>query len=196
MIDRVHDSETESKSLPGLGFRERKKIEKELRYILTKKTLLDLVTGIREMFKEATTVMFYHVFKKAGKKEAANLLRYIEKREGKKIGGRSAEELVDKVLNQLRVEGYYQDYELRLDHMNKKILLETKRSVIFRLREILNEMKLELSDDELLAIGRGLVAGVFSVLTNSDVDVERAVLNEEKEEVTYILPEETYEKFV
>ena len=40
--------------------------------------LLDLINGIKEMFKDATPPIFYHVFKKAGERKAKTLLRTME----------------------------------------------------------------------------------------------------------------------
>ena len=141
------------------------------------------------MFKDTTAAMLYHIFKRAGERKTKSLFTDVE-RYTRRIGRRYLENRADKIvleeaLSQLEAEGYCRKFELKLEHLKRRVSLTDKQSLTFRLKEFAEKFGVELTDDELSAVSRGLIADVFSALTGSDINVERAVFNEKRGDNVY-----------
>lgn len=79
MSDWIDGSKLGSDELSRFGLRDKDKLHEESRYVLIiERTLLDLIIGIREMFKDTTATMLYHIFKKAAERKTKSLLRDME----------------------------------------------------------------------------------------------------------------------
>ena len=203
MSDWIDGSKLGSDELSRFGLRDKDKLHEESRYVLiVERTLLDLIIGIREMFKDTTATMLYHIFKKAAERKTKSLLRDMESYRKRKV--KAGEETYSKhvvdemvlkeALKQLQAEGYCQEYSIEVKHVDKKVLIKTKQPLSLRLGRLAEEIGLPLTEEEISAISRGLISGVLSSITGLDVDVKNFVLNKSAKESTYILPTEVYEK--
>ena len=202
MNDWIHGSKIKSNDLSELGLREKGRLHDESRYVLlTEKTLSDLIIGIKEMFKDATVTVLYHIFKRAGRRKTESLLEDMKSyrvKEGRiPYSDREARDIVlTEALNEFEAEGYCQKFEVKIEHANKRVLLKVRRPLAFRLKRLVEKSGIRMTSGELSAVSRGVIAGVFSALTNSDIDVKNAIIDEKGEEITYILPEEVYDKLI
>ena len=158
------------------------------RFSLAEKTLMSLIMGLKKLFKDSTTAILYHIFKRAFNEE---FQRFIE--ESFPSQGDVSESL-SRGLDFLKKEGFCQEVELKYEHFGRKIILRTKKPFTFQLRDLAEGFHFELTEQEVSAIGRGVIAGFFSALTDSDVNVNKEVVNERREEVIYILSKEVYDR--
>jgi len=196
----VDKSKIKSSDLSKLGLREKRGLHEESRYVLlTERTLLDLISGIKDLFKEGTATVLYYVFKEAGKRKTKSLIEDLHKYEveeiGRKYPKREADSMVlREALDELEAEGYGQKFELEADHKKRRAVLRIRQPLSVRLEELARDAGIDLTDKEISAIGRGLVAGIFSALTETSIDVKETIIDRKREEVVYILPKEVYEK--
>ena len=157
-------------------------------FSLAEKALISLIIGLRELFRKTTSTVLYHAFKRAFSEE---IQRFVE---GSLSSHGDVSEVLSRSLDFLRREGFYQEVELKYNHVDRKIVLRIKKPFTFRLKDLAEGLHFELTEQEVSAIGRGMIAGVFSALTGLDVDVDKEIVNERREEATYVLLREVYEK--
>ena len=203
-LDWVDGRKLSSKKLGALGLKQKEKLHEESAYILlTERTVVDLLLGIRELFKEETSALLYHAFKAAGKRKAESLLEDMRKhQEAKKrefgltgdaifsrIFAKSA--VLKEALEQLETEGYAQEFTFDVSHTNRTVKLVVKSPLSLRLRKLAKQLGGELTGEEAAAIGRGLVAGVISAVIGENIDVKEVKVTHDTE--VYTLPKRVYE---
>ena len=152
------------------------------------KVLMSLIMGLKELFKESTTSILYHAFKRAFNEE---FQRFIKRSFS---GHEDVSEVLSGGLDFLKMEGFCQEVKLKYKHVDRRVILGIKKSFTFRLKDLAEGFHFELTEQEVSAIGRGMIAGFFSALTGLDVDVDKEIVNERREEATYVLLREVYEK--
>jgi len=201
MTDWVDKSKIASSELSKLGLGEKEKLHEESRYVLlTERTLLDLIIGMREVLKEGATALLYHAFKKAAIRRFSSLLDDLKKYMMKelkvaeyslKAGDYKA--ILNEVVELYKFEGYAQDVQIRLDKEKESVLLMYKGSLAHRLIKLAEKEKITPPVEEVLGLTKGCVAGTFSALIGEDVDVKEARI-EPSGDVIVVLPKEVFSK--
>ncbi|RLE50439.1 MAG: hypothetical protein DRJ33_07435 [Candidatus Methanomethylicota archaeon] len=201
MTEWIDKSKIASSELSKLGLGEKEKLHEESRYVLlTERTLLDLIMGMRDVLREGAAALLYHAFKKAAIRRFSSLLEDLKKFRMKEL---KVEEyalkagdyktILNEVVELYKFEGYAQDVQIKLDKEKESILLTYKGSLAHRLIKLCEKEKLMPPTEEVLSLVKGCVAGTFSALVGEDIDVREARI-EPSGDVVVALPKEIFAK--
>lgn len=205
VLDWLHERKLSSAKLSELGLKEKERLHEESAYLLvTERTLADLLLGIKELFKQETAALLYHVFKAAGERKAKSLLadmREHQRAKIKKLGltgnaifsdAFAKSTVLKEALEQLEAEGYCREFAFDISHSDKSVKLLVKSPLSLRLKRLASEVGGELTDEEASAVSRGFVSGIISAIIGGDVDIKEAEVVDDAE--MYTLPKKVYEE--